>query len=297
MTAQPKSFNRPAYHQQFEVLCLELLIKEYGYLQTTLYGRNGQKQNGIDLISTPKGRFIGAQCKHTETLSRKTINEIWRDSIIFYKWAKSITNKELHYVIFTSCKRDAKIQDIIIKFNENNLTPGMQVSIKFWNDIEIEINKNDHIKTWYNGSEELFTPRKTIGLIAFERKSHFFSGSNMHLLKDKKECVLHINYKDEYPKNTILITDDSLLNAVDTIFKRVMKRFTLKFNGNDIYISHTNNRNFDYITRRLYKSPKNPNGIYRYSMNGLPILNPHEALHFTELNDALIYLNYLNIKN
>ncbi len=119
----------PKSPDSFESIICDLLNALYNTTSFTLYGRKGQKQNGIDIVSSEKK--IVAQCKlRNLNLNNKSakidfINEIIKDinSILF------LDNPPSKIIIATSIENDTLIHDqlntIMIK---NNST----VLIEFW---------------------------------------------------------------------------------------------------------------------------------------------------------------------
>ena len=67
----------PANWQDFEGLCLDLLGEIYGIGLVQKYWRQGQEQNGIDIIICPNTEhgWIGVQCKQKETYSERYLTE------------------------------------------------------------------------------------------------------------------------------------------------------------------------------------------------------------------------------
>src|ERR1700730_11940349 len=55
---QPKNWD------EFEEMCADVFGEEWGDRNTTRYGRQGQRQDGVDIYGKPSGAgYAGVQCK------------------------------------------------------------------------------------------------------------------------------------------------------------------------------------------------------------------------------------------
>lgn len=126
----------PISSEIFEYLVCDLLNMLHNTTSFSLYGRNGQNQNGIDIISYEKG--IYCQCKLRKnspknTTERKTlINEIMHD--INTAMIRSDANIE-KIIVATSIENDTKIQDYF-----GSLCCMTNVKIEFWSWDDINNN-------------------------------------------------------------------------------------------------------------------------------------------------------------
>lgn len=124
---------------EFEDIVCDVCTKKYKR-EFQKHGRLGQKQYGVDILCNGEDR-ICIQCKNY-ILKKKDleeiINEIKEFDISFSK-----------YIIATSSLRDAKLQNVIQKVNdEKNLK--FIVDIMFWEDIEgIVIENKKLLKKYY----------------------------------------------------------------------------------------------------------------------------------------------------
>lgn len=76
-----------------------------------IYGRNGQKQYGIDITVRLENQLWCVQCKNQENL---TINDV---EVILEKCTYSSINPFNRFVIATSAHNDARIIDYVIRVN------------------------------------------------------------------------------------------------------------------------------------------------------------------------------------
>ncbi|MBP1920109.1 hypothetical protein [Youngiibacter multivorans] len=101
-------------------------------LQFQKWGRQGQKQNGIDLI----GGNIGVQCKNYRT-KKLTIEIIENDVLLAEEISPSLS--KLYFV--TTAKRDAKIQQYF-----RSRKGKIPIEIHYWDLIENFLLQNPKVK-------------------------------------------------------------------------------------------------------------------------------------------------------
>jgi hypothetical protein len=134
------NFPIPANWQDFQILIKDILNEKYdgGF---DVYGRNGQSQDGVDILKSQKNSIIGVQCKRIN--SKLTLNMI-KDEV------KKSDNSNLgltKYIFATTNKRDKEIQKEIATFNKERYKKSLfEIEIWFWETIEDEIN--DSAKIW-----------------------------------------------------------------------------------------------------------------------------------------------------
>ena len=111
----------------------ELLVKGYAESKFKkkfkLYGRKGQKQHGIDIISSGKyAGQIAIQCKNVAVSSVNV--EKWLDEFDYSKFAQI---QEFYLAI--AVPNDTKIVDKINDINTSRVYP-FSIDVIFWDDIE-----------------------------------------------------------------------------------------------------------------------------------------------------------------
>ena len=135
--------------EEFERMCKDILDKKYG-IEFELYGRPGQKQNGIDIYTYDKissNGYIVAQCKNyfNQSSAKRLIKAIENDinsskNLPFYE----DINK---FIVMTSMYRDKKVQDSICSISDGC---KFNIELWFWEDIQEVICSNDDlIKKYY----------------------------------------------------------------------------------------------------------------------------------------------------
>lgn len=137
------NYPKPANWQDFQIFIKDLLNEKYekGF---DIYGRNGQAQDGIDIIGSFKNNTFGIQCKRLDVdLKLKLIiDEIAKTDKSDLKLSK--------YIFATSSPRDKNIQKEILALNtERRKISLFEIEIWFWETIEDEINGNLNIQGKY----------------------------------------------------------------------------------------------------------------------------------------------------
>lgn len=127
--------------KEFEGMVRDCFETKYGNAE--LYGRNGQRQKGIDIIchvdDHDKGNYIiGIQCKNYQRIKTTDIDDIISEAEKFEMHLEKL-------IIATSASRDVAVQDYV---SEKKLK-GSKVEIFFWEDIRQEIANNTELLNRY----------------------------------------------------------------------------------------------------------------------------------------------------
>ena len=127
----------PKTWDDFELWSRKVIEKMFPIIDFKRYGRLGQKQFGIDIISISQSEAIVVQCKNTEVITQKKVNNE----------LKKISEYEGHinkYFIFTTALRDRKVLDFIREINSD-----IQIIVYFWEDICEIIQADSELMTEY----------------------------------------------------------------------------------------------------------------------------------------------------
>lgn len=124
-------FPKPQDWNTFEDIVCDVFARKYRNMNLQRYGRNGQRQHGIDIAGWTSSGMLGVQCKHhpEKDIQISEINDEVTES-------EKFTPELSEYVIATSADRDVKSQGHILA-----LAPARQqankypVIIKYWDDI------------------------------------------------------------------------------------------------------------------------------------------------------------------
>lgn len=149
---KPK-FTVPDHEQDFEILCFDVYSKVFNSDISTMYGRKGQKQNGLDILvykdnSNNESNRIGVQCKHVKKL---TFDGKSGDSVM--KEVRKVERgkqKVSHLIIATSLPADTELTDQVNAESDNRIKSGkFSIFIDFVQNIENHINsKSDLIERY-----------------------------------------------------------------------------------------------------------------------------------------------------
>lgn len=125
----------PANWQDFQSVVKSIAASRYDPKTVVEYGRQGQKQNGIDVYAEDYfGNKIGIQCK--ESKDPLTEAEVLKEA----GEADAFTVKLDLFIVATSAPTDAKLQTKIIKLNQNK-KHSFTIRVDFWNDLVDDINR------------------------------------------------------------------------------------------------------------------------------------------------------------
>ena len=117
---------------EFEDIVCDVCIKKFGRVFQR-FGRLGQNQFGIDIISDTQGELICIQCKNY-TISSKEIDDIIDKAMQF-------TQPISKFIIATNSLRDARLQEKVIERN-NKKDLKFEVCIMFWDEISSIISQD-----------------------------------------------------------------------------------------------------------------------------------------------------------
>jgi len=145
----------PASWQDFEALCWDLFGQVLGLSETKRYGRQGQGQNGVDIIGKSEryDGWVGLQCKQKETYPEKCLTKT--QILEEVEKAKLFRPLIAHYIILTTASRDAKLQSCAMEISDQNQASGIfSVEIYFWDDIMDLLRKNpDVLRRHYDSAK------------------------------------------------------------------------------------------------------------------------------------------------
>ncbi|MEM6275587.1 MAG: hypothetical protein AAF714_01440 [Pseudomonadota bacterium] len=142
----------PSSWDEFEVICADLWGEIWGDHHTQLYGRHGQRQNGVDIKGVDeRGKQCGAQCKGKKNWPPSTLTTQEIDSEIA-KAQKSHPPLD-EFVVLTTAPNDVTVQDHVAALNENKASGiGFRVQVYSWDEIRRRLsNYPDLLQKHYSG--------------------------------------------------------------------------------------------------------------------------------------------------
>lgn len=139
----------PSDCKEFESMVKDYFQKKYGGL-VQLYGRTGQKQNGLDIIlKTEKNNFIGIQSKD---YLKTDIKEKDIDNYIRIVEDGKVNFRLDKFVIAIAKDNDVNLQNHIHNLSQTRVRQNrFDVEIIFWPDINSCILENEDLLKKYYG--------------------------------------------------------------------------------------------------------------------------------------------------
>lgn len=126
----------PINWDDFETLCCDLWRNIWGDPNTKKNGRQGQKQDGVDIVGRPgqNQQWGGVQCKGKDNYQDKNLTEKEIRSEV--KKAKGFKPTLSEFIIATTGTRDANLDKIAREVTTENLAAGtFSVTVWAWEDI------------------------------------------------------------------------------------------------------------------------------------------------------------------
>lgn len=130
-------YPQPGNEDEFEDFCLRYYRQLWSCESLELYGKRGERQDGIDIIDQLRTQpFRAIQCKCHEPTKNLPPAEI-RKEVAKVEASEHAVEQ---YVIATTAKKSNRAQDAAIKLNER---PDRQVTVQvhFWEDVCIRLSE------------------------------------------------------------------------------------------------------------------------------------------------------------
>ncbi|WP_394208284.1 hypothetical protein [Pseudomonas putida] len=142
----------PANWQDFQTLTADVARSKYVEDSVQEYGRQGQRQDGVDIYATDiLEKRIGIQCKETKTssLTSKHIDDEI-DKAKNFKPALDL------FIVATTARTDKNLQQHVNLLNSNGAVK-FKVQLWFWDDINQFINRSHAVmSSSYKAFQESF---------------------------------------------------------------------------------------------------------------------------------------------
>lgn len=133
----------PKDWQELQRMTCDLYKRLWSNEDIQEFGSIGQRQNGVDIFGViDQTKDVGGiQCKCVDSLTPKEVEEEYGQSLGF-------TPKLSKYVIVTTSKRDAKVQE---KSVELTTKPGHSCAVVFWEDFCQRLSEHrDVLRKYYS---------------------------------------------------------------------------------------------------------------------------------------------------
>jgi hypothetical protein len=135
----PKDWN------EFEEICADLFSNEWGDRNATRNGRQGQRQNGVDIYGSPStGGLAGVQCKGKRAWPPKqlTTAEIDLEVAEAKKFEPALTE----FTIATAAPDHGPLQEHVRKISERHKEEGLfSVHIVGWGELTRRLTQHDRL--------------------------------------------------------------------------------------------------------------------------------------------------------
>jgi len=134
VTPSTSHLDPPSSWEEFEQICADLVSKEWRDPNTTRYGRQGQRQDGVDIYGRPDGkRYDAVQCKGRSKWPPKMLTIADIDAEVAK--AKNFKPKLRSFTIATVDPNDKSLQDHARKLTEQHGSRLFSVHIAAWPEI------------------------------------------------------------------------------------------------------------------------------------------------------------------
>ncbi len=127
--------------EEFEDIVSDIAKLRWRDPNCSRYGRNGQRQNGVDIIGKPSylDGLSGIQCKNSDEVNIKIINEEITEADNF----KPLLNE---YIIACTASRDVKLHSAVMQLSQERQRRGkFPVQMWFWEDIALDIARDQEL--------------------------------------------------------------------------------------------------------------------------------------------------------
>lgn len=218
----------PKNWQDFESICHRLWSEIWNDPDTQKNGRQGQSQNGVDIIGTPiySKEYSGVQCKDKDEKLGSALKT--KELILECSKAKNFTPNLSSFTVATTAPRDEEIQSQARQLTDDEKLP-FSVQVWAWDDIEAEIAYRPSILNHYY--PDFVLPQEGQSSVLLNRFSSkdqlyaFFTRPfvNNILSKQLKEFVQPLAYE---------LSDNAYLHGKATYFQINIQNNILTFTDN-----------------------------------------------------------------
>ncbi len=118
------------------MLCLDLWMKVWDDPHAQRVGRNGQSQNGVDIVGQPHGtsEVVGVQCKCKELLTGQQVAKA--ELLKEIEKAKAFSPKLTTFILATTAQRHEPIQRLALELTQQHRKSELfEVHVYAWQDI------------------------------------------------------------------------------------------------------------------------------------------------------------------
>jgi hypothetical protein len=135
---------QPTNWDEFEEMCADLFSEEWGDRNATRYGRQGQRQHGVDIYGRARGAWAAVQCKGRRSWPprRLTTDEIDQEVTKALNFRPNLSE----FTIATTAPDDARLQDHARLLTERHAASGLfSVHVVGWGEFLRRFTKHDNL--------------------------------------------------------------------------------------------------------------------------------------------------------
>jgi tetratricopeptide (TPR) repeat protein len=144
VTPATSHFEPPKSWEEFEDICADLFSREWNDPSTTRYGRQGQRQNGVDIYGRPGGkRYAAVQCKGCSKWPPNKLKTTDIDAEV--EEAKKFKPKLRSFTIATVGPNDGPLQDHARKITERHGDKLFSVHVIGWSEITRRLTQHPEL--------------------------------------------------------------------------------------------------------------------------------------------------------
>lgn len=167
----------PKSWDSFEEMCADLFEREWQYPNTERYGRQGQRQNGVDIYGKTGADHVGVQCKGKTRWPPKklTVDEINTEVARALKF-----EPKLRQLVFaTTTDNDVVIQDHVHSLTEEHEKSGLfSVHVYWWSEITRRLTRHEDLIRKHFGYAQLGELEQKIDAISEQTSKISFPASS-----------------------------------------------------------------------------------------------------------------------
>src|SRR5260370_11412222 len=158
---QPKDWD------EFEEMCADVFGAEWNDRNVTRYGRQGQRQHGVDIYGKPSGSYAGVQCKGRRAWPPRplTTGEIDAEIAKALKFSPPLAE----FTFATIAADDARIQDHVRLVTERHAGHGLfSVHVVGWDEFIRKLTKHPNLIEKHYGYASISSIREEVRKVPVE---------------------------------------------------------------------------------------------------------------------------------
>ena len=304
LLAKPKSWDT------FEDIACDLFTEFYKGHNFQRYGRQGQGQNGVDIVGVVQDEVVGIQCKHSAVDDKLTSKQL-DDEI---KKADEFSPTLNKLIFATSASRDTTLTTHCLNTSIKRKYNSVDAYSTFSNHIDVPFPTLDFIKGLYSSVSKIFQADNPFINYVFsdkEKKAEnldFYKKDCWEAYKDTPNAIVIIDTNgNNYERYILDIRFVEYVKSEGNIIKEIIFSFDNKtyyaFDNESLLVAEKET-GADYSTLTETKNEKNKvgktpavwlsnkfisgtNEIVRQSLIS-DSLTKIEELLITEINDVII---------